>query len=798
MRSLGFGIERLGLLPLRYPWQTLALLLVFTVFCLVGLFNLKPEGRLSEIYRGNSVNYAEYEKISKLFPVSELDVLLLVSGKDLLTPRKIDDLRAIQDEMEFLEGVSSTISMFSLRGKPDANGQTPPLFPADITSGDKQQYDRTLEEIREHPDVLGNMLSKKSPDGMQTALIIITLKEEAVREGTLYGVLENLKKHLDDITRETDLGYQLSGIPVIQQEIRNSINHDTVVFNIGGFLLGTLISFFFIRRLALVFMVSIASVVANIWVLGILGHFGYTLNAFMTIVPPLIMVIAVSDGMHMVLAILQQMQRGKSRYEAVREAVLSVGPACVLTSLTTTVALASMTITDSAVIRTFGITAATGTLAAFLAVIFIIPTLSMLMIRNEDRYRNSKGQSWKALERIEELSGIFARLTEKGWRDIVAVGMIVCVFFTILHLQLKPKYKLSDEIPDVPELTRAMDLVDNELGGGDYIHILVSYGKNRTPVSPDVLAAIGEAHRLLENIDAVSEVNSLEKTRLWFRQNGIDNTAFLKAYVDKMPDYLQQRLINKDSHAAIVSAKIREMPSAELSRLVKRIKGNLQNMEEEYPGIYFTISGLSTLSALQSTNIIGQLNKGLLLAIVVVVVLIGIAFRSVSTAIISIAPNLFPIVAAGAVLHFSDSGLQFASILGLTVAFGLAVDDSIHFFNRYHLERNRLLPDSDNRTKQTKQSRKKAHGGQDDLLDREVMAVKNTITHIGPVLILTTLILICGLSVTILSNLSVTRLFGELSMATLSAALLADIFFLPAIIIATLYMKRLYRRAFPD
>ncbi len=783
MRSLGFGIEKLGLYPLRYPWRILALLLAFTAFCFVGLFNLQPEGRLSEIYRGNSANYTDYEKINKLFPVSELDVLLLISGKDLLEQKTLAEIRAIQEEVEFFDGVDSTLSMFSLRGKPSATGSAPPLFAADLTEFKKPAYDRAIKQIRDHPDVLENMLTRRAPDGQQTILIIVTLQDASIKEGTLFGVLENIKKQVAELTAPANLTFQLSGVPVIQQEIRNSIKHDAVVFNIGGFLLGTLISFYFIRRFSLVIMVSIASIFANIWVLGILGHFGQTLNAFMTIVPPLIMVIAVSDGMHMVLAILGDLQQGKSKRRAIKNAVLSVGPACVLTSLTTTIALLSMVITDSAVIRTFGITAAMGTLAAFVAVILVIPTLSMLMIKDVKSYRTDENNSWTALQKIETLSQSFATWTHKWWRDLAAVGLVVCGFFSILHYQLEPKYQLSDEIPNIPALTDAMDLVDDKLGGGGYIHILVNFPKDKNATSKDVLASIGEAHRLLDNLPQVSDVNSLEKTRLWFRDNGIDNPAFLKQYIEKMPDYLRQRLINKDKSAAIVSAKIANLPSPEIAKLVKSIKKNLKNMEEEYPGNKFTISGLSTVSALQSTNIISQLNQGLLLAIIVVVILIGIAFRSYKTALMSIAPNLFPIVAAGAVLHFTGSGLQFASILGLTVAFGLAVDDSIHFFNRYRIERHLLFGNQSDRA-----------GGllPQEIFDKEVESVKNTIIHMGPVLILTTLILICGLAVTILSNLSVTRLFGELSMATLSAALLADLFFLPAIIFAMLYLTQSY------
>ena len=593
MHSLGFGIERLGLIPIRYPLRTLAFLAAFTGFCIVGLFNLQPEGRLSELYRGNSANYADYEKISKLFPVSELDVLLLVSGKDLLRQKTLDEIQAIQEEVEFLDGVDSTLSMFSLRGKPDPRtGKSPPLFPAELRKINEKKFAAALKNIKKHPDVYDNMLSKKDAKGQQTSLIIVTLKEGSIKEGTLFGVLDKLRNKVRELTEPAKLEFQLSGVPVIQQEIRNSINHDTVVFNIGGFLLGTLISFYFIRRFVLVIMVSIASILANIWVLGLLGHFGQTLNAFMTIVPPLIMVIAVSDGMHMVLAILKDMQEGKSKHRAVKNAVLSIGPACVLTSLTTTIAILSMTITDSAVIQTFAITAAMGTMAAFIAVILVIPTLSILMIKNEKQYRatGKSDQTWKALKYIEELSAGMAQWMRKWWRDLTAVGLITCLFFAALHLQLKPKYQLSDEIPDVPALNRAMDLVDEKLGGGDYIHILVNYDKDKKATDKDVLASIGESHRILANLPQVTDVNSLEKTRLWFKENGIENVAFLKGYVDEMPDYLRSRLLNEEKHAAIVSAKIANLGSSELAKVIKKIKkiwsiwsANIQGSASPYP-----------------------------------------------------------------------------------------------------------------------------------------------------------------------------------------------------------------------
>ena len=139
-----------------------------------------------------------------------------------------------------------------------------------------------------------------------------------------------------------------------------------------------------------------------------------------------------------------------------------------------------------------------------------------------------------------------------------------------------------------------------------------------------------------------------------------------------------------------------------------------------------------------------------------VIGIMALAFRSLWVLFISILPNLFPIVAAGFLIYLADIGLGYASVIALTVAFGLSVDDCIHFLARYRLAQSET---SGVRT-----------------------ALNDTLTHIGPVLILTTGVLIAGLAVTGLSNLPAMRLFGILIVVTLLGALLADLIILPAMI----------------
>jgi predicted RND superfamily exporter protein len=276
--------------------------------------------------------------------------------------------------------------------------------------------------------------------------------------------------------------------------------------------------------------------------------------------------------------------------------------------------------------------------------------------------------------------------------------------------------------------------------------------------------AIGEAHRLLSSRDKIKNVVSLETVRLFLKAGGQKNTGkSFKDYVGELPESLRIRYLNEKARVALVTGQVPNLKAAAIAPIVRGFEPPLATLRAEYPGFEFTPAGLTVVSALQSTEMINSLSQGFIIAMVIVILLLGVAFRSADAALLSVIPNLFPIVAVGTFVYLSGEGLQFASVMGLTVAFGLAVDDTIHFLNRYKLEQR----DS----------------------DREEDNVRETVAHIGPVLVLTTLVLLCGLSVTSLSDLPVTRLFGELSMATLSAALIADLLILPAIIIAARKLK---------
>lgn len=190
----------------------------------------------------------------------------------------------------------------------------------------------------------------------------------------------------------------------------------------------------------------------------------------------------------------------------------------------------------------------------------------------------------------------------------------------------------------------------------------------------------------------------------------------------------------------------------------------------QHSGYVIAVTSLSAIAARNSAMMIDRLNRGITLEVVFVAAFVGLAFRSFIVMLSSLMPAIFPVVAAGTLLWAFGDGLRFASVIALTVSLGLGLSATIHFLNRLRLE--------------------------DRPKDPPEVAVERATILMGPPLILTMVVLACGLVVTMLSNLPMLRLFGWLSAMAMLLALLADLTILrPAITFLRILATRATGRA---
>jgi predicted RND superfamily exporter protein len=741
--SIAFGLERIGLIGVRAPILSCIILLALVVGAVFGIQRIKIDDSLSQLFRSDTREFRQYEEVTKRFPSTEFDVLVVVEGKTLLERDNLEKLRDMVTDLQLVDGVRGLISLFSARQAPEPGKLPAALFPPELPQG--ADYDKFIETVKSNEIIRGKLLSE---DGT-LALVVLSLQPSIVESNGLSTTIGQIRQVMNDDLADTGLTRELSGVPVMQLEIRNAVERDGIIYNVAGILAGCLIAILFFRKVSFMVVAAFPPLLAILLALGVLGWANFSLNMFLNVMTPLIMVISFSDSMQLTFAARDRLIAGEDKYSAFRNAVLVVGPACVLTHATAGISFIALQFSNSDLIRSFGEAGLLATIIALLAVLLLVPVFGVLLVRDERRFAEKfKKADWgvQALRRF--CAWIAVRMVgHPGFFSLLA--LLVVGGLAVVYANLEPRYRLADQVPDKQQAVAASGRLDAKLTGANPIDVLIEFPKGETLYSPQTLAVIAEVHKLVEEQAGVGNVWSLETLRRWLAEKAhTDDVATLKEYVDLLPKHLVRRFISKDQRAVVVSGRVPDRDSSQILPVVEKLDRAMDAVRHAHPGYEIAVTGLSAIAARNSASMIEKLNHGLTIEFALVAVFIGLAFRSVVVMFACILPGIFPVVLSGTVLWALGEGLQFASVVALTVSFGLGLSATIHFLNRLRSE-----------------SKPGVSAGE---------AVERATVLMGPALILTTVVLACGLVVTVFSDLPSLRLFGWLSAFAMVAALVAD------------------------
>ncbi|MGH6704475.1 MAG: efflux RND transporter permease subunit, partial [Bradyrhizobium sp.] len=730
--SIAFGLERIGLIALRAPVLSCIILVVLIIGAIFGIQRIKIDDSLSQLFRSNSKDYRQYEAETRRFPATEFDVLVVVEGKTLLERSNLEKLRDLVTDLQLVDGTRGLISLFSARQAP-APGKLPAaLFPTELPKG--AEYDKFIETVKSNEIIRGKLLSE---DGT-LALIVLSLEPDTVASNKLGKTVGDIRKLMAQDLIGSGLTAELSGVPVMQLEIRNAVKRDGLTYNILGILAGCVIAIIFFRKISFMVVAAFPPMIAILLALGGLGWAGFSLNMFLNVMTPLIMVISFSDSMQLTFAARDRLIAGQDKYAAFRNAVYVVGPACVLTHGTAGISFIALQFSDSDLIRKFGEAGLAATIIALIAVLSLVPVFGVLFVRNE-KILAVKFQSADA--GVQALRNfcywIAVRMVGRpGLFSLIAV--LVVAGLAVVYGNLQPRYRLADQVPNKQQAVAASGRLDAKLTGANPIDVLIEFPKGESLYSPETLQTIADVHAMVETQAGVGNVWSLETLRRWLAEKvGTTDVATLKEYVDLLPKHLVQRFISADQDAALVSGRVPDLDSSRILPVVEKLDTALDAVRKKHPGYEIAVTGLSAIAARNSANMIEKLNRGLTIEFAFVAFFIGLAFRSWVVGLACILPGIFPVVLSGTVLWLLGEGLQFASVVALTVSFGLGLSATIHFLNRLRLETTPGVSPE--------------------------LAVERATVLVGPALILTTVVLACGLVVTVFSDLPSLRLFGWLS-----------------------------------
>lgn len=743
---LALGVERLGLISLSHPLIVAIAAVALMVAAAFGVMRLKVDDSLSQLFRSETPEFRQYEEVARRFPSSEFDVLVVVEG-DLLARENLEKLRDLVTDLQLLDGARGVISMFSARQPPEKNRIPPALFPDPLPEGDA--YRKFLERVRSNEIIRGKLMSE---DG-RLALIVLALEPAVAQSADMRGVVAEVRRTAGEDLAGSKLTAELSGVPVMQFEIRNAVERDRLLYNSIGFVAGCIIAILFFRHASFMIMAAGPPLIAILLALGALGWLDFRLNMFLNVMTPLIMVISFSDSMQLTFAARDRLLAGQTKFEALRNSLLVVGPACALTHATAALSFVALQFSSSDLIRTFGRAGLIATLTALAAILLLTPLIGVLVLRDEPSFiANIKCRDFGVTTLRRFCAFIAGRMvTRPGLYSFL--GLLIVAGLCFNYASLEPRYRLADQVPDREQAVAASNRLDVELTGANPIDVLIEFPRGASLYDSQTLDVIGAVHSTLAAQPAIGNVWSLETLRRWLAEKAHkSDVAVLKQYVDMLPTHLTRRFISASQDAVVVTGRVADIDASKLLPVVNGLDQALSAVRAKHPSYRISVTGLSAIAARNSATMIGKLNRALTLEFIGVAAFIGLAFRSVVVMFSAILPGIFPIVASGALLGLSGQGLQFASIVALTVSFGLGLSATIHFLNRQRLE--------------------------DDPNADPGVAIERATVLVGPALILTSVVLACGLAVTVFSDLPSLRIFGWLSAFAMLAALAADLFIL--------------------
>lgn len=736
-----------------HPWGVGLLILTLSGFALLGY--IAPE-KLTGLFETPEVQASQSpppssKKPSKPVPdvdavqLNGSDVILVIESDDIFTP---DGAEALRDIVEALESQDHIERVFWMDRVPVLNvfGLRQSLFPRSTAS--ERQFADAREKALEHPLVGGQLLSQ---DG-RTVLMLIHIDWLFVERD------EDCTERIKDIAQEAaanhpeaEFSFLVTGrVPIyltfMEAQRKNRWNYQVI-----GYVTVFLMALFLFRGLRAVLIVSLAPSLGVFWSLGILHYLDLQDNPFNDVVlPVLLSLVALTDGVHLMVEIRRQRGLGLSTRDAARAGIRKVGLACGLTSLTTAIGFGSLSLAHHEIVREFGWSCVIGVILTFLAVITVIPLACSTWLGSKIHLGQEKALINRHLNRI---GGIVSFVLARK-KVISLIGVLTTLLFGIISLTLRPDERRTNALPSHSEAAVAIDHMDEAFGGLEMGFVEIHWSEEIPENSAEILATVGEVNELLQTEDLISSPLSIKNFVEVLPGDGAVGNRM--AMVELMPSELKRAFYEPERHRAVVNFRVRDLGIAQYGPVFQRMQSGLKEIESRHSGFQLELTGSPVRRWENLYQIVVDLAMSLGSASVIIFLTLTVAYRSLRLGLISIVPNLFPLAVTGTFLVLSGYALEIASVCAFTVCLGIAVDDTIHFLTRYR-EELRTAPISE--------------------------AIERAFTGTGTALIMTTIVLVVGFGTVMFSDMRDQRIFAMMGGLTISSALFGDLVFLPALLL---------------
>ncbi|HIF14323.1 MAG TPA: hypothetical protein EYQ86_02935 [Bacteroidetes bacterium] len=629
------------------------------------------------------------------------------------------------------------------------------------------ELNKLKEKIFDQTFYDGLLLNKKS----NASIMHITFDSEVLNSESRIEVVNKIK----DITalhmkkHNTEIHY--SGLPFIRTVMATKVKNELIAFIFLALLSTAVILFILFRSLYMVVFPVCVVIMGVMWSMGLISLLGYKVTILTGLIPPLIVVIGIPNCIYLLNRYHTEFVKHGNKIRAWSRVIEKVGVATFFTNLTTSVGFGVFFLTESAILKEFGLVAGISIMVTFVISLLFIPIIFKFLPKP------SKIQTKYLDNNIMDRFILFiANRVLKGRRLVFTITIIVVVVSIVGMMRIKVEGFIVDDIPHDTKEYKDLMFFESNFNGVMPFEILISSangGKFVGKKQQILVKKMEKAQRIIESHNEFSRSLSLADGYKLINQayhNGNDKFYKLPRSMDlvKMKKYLKEddsrglgnKLIKKfvvdSSRFFRIKTQVQDLGSVHLPELRDSIQKKLLKVfDPEVYDVKFT--GTSIVFIAGNAYLVKSLIQSLVLAFLIIALIMAWMFRSGKMLFVCLIPNTIPLIITAGIMGYFNIPLKPSTVLVFSVAYGIAVDTSIHFLAKFQQEIDRHSWDT-------------------------AKTILAALQETGKSMIYNSMILFCGFFIFTFSSFGGTVALGLLSSITLITAMFTNTILLPSLL----------------
>lgn len=580
-------------------------------------------------------------------------------------------------------------------------------------------------------------------------------------------ILKDLHTLITDFEKETKMDVRVSGMPYIRTMNTQHIIDEIGLFIAGALIVTSLIFFFFFRSIRATLISMCVVLIGVMWAFGILGLLKYEITVLTALIPPLIIVIGIPNCIFLINKYQQEVKKHGNQALSLKRVISKIGNATLMTNVTTACGFATFIITDSKLLTEFGIVASINILCIFMLSILIIPIVYSFMYPPKTKHLRHLNKKW-----IDVFVNWMVYIVREKRITIYSISLLALIISIIGIYKIKISGNLVEDMPKNTGFYKDIKFFDEEFNGIMPIEIVIDTERKKGVLKPVTLKKMNELGEMIEETPELSKPISVVNLVKYSKQafySGIPkyyqlptsqeyNFIMDVARKSQGNEGLVENFVDSTGQVARITTFIKDVPTERMEEIEKSM---LDKIKKVFPADRFNVyvTGKALLFLKGTKYLVKNLVLSLSLAILLIALFMAYLFRSFRMIVISLIPNLLPLAITAGVMGFVGVPIKPSTILVFSIAFGISVDDTIHFLAKYRQEL------SANHWR----------------IQKSVYAA---LRETGVSMFYTSIVLFFGFSVFTISSFGGTVALGALVSATLLFAMLANLILLPSLLLS--------------